>query len=834
MNTPQLCDDRSPRRWKLRAQREQAYHSVLNGFDYLEVSEDQRTLTVYFFRELTQELSEGNFRIDGGRRIREIRVIRVSLPDDEQADGEAFLIITVNKPGDFSTYTVSVVEKDEQGRPTQRPLTGFDPRYSSLDFSFKVNCPNDFDCQTELVCPPVVRSEPEFDYLAKDYSSFRQLILDRLTLIAPHWQERHIPDLGITLIELLAYVGDYLSYYQDAVATEAYLDTARRRISVRRHVRLVDYRMHEGCNARTWICIETRTNLPELQPKDFYFTTGYDNRTLDNPASQSADSREFFEPMGAKPLRVIADHSSIDFYTWGEKQCCLPQGATAATLKDEWKTSNSEERRLHLKVNDFLLFEEVLGPKTLSPSDADPTHRHIVRLTRVHQDLDLLYGQPVVEVEWAVEDALPFALCLSAIGPPPKCQHTERISRACGNLVLVDHGRWIFAEDLGKVIAKDTLLRCEGEGHIAETFISSEPFTPQLLKSPLTFRQPLKEEGPATGRLIQDPSGALPQLELEEWLQEGSIRNSWTPLYDLLSSHGRDRNFVVEVDDEGKTHLRFGNDELGRSPKAGSRFKATYRVGNGSAGNVGAEKITQMLFRCGGLDGADIRVRNPLPARGGIDQESVAEVRQLAPHAFKSKLQRAITAEDYARLSEQNPKVQRAAANLRWTGSWYEAQVAIDSLGSETPGQALLNDIERYLQTYRRINHDTAVRKARYVPLHIVLQVCVLPDLRCQVKAELHDLFSNRILANGQRGYFHPDNLTFASPIYISVLVSTAQKVPGVQSVRVIRMERLNEGSNREIELGVLTLGVLEIAQMDNDPSFPENGKFELDLRGGR
>ena len=38
-----------------------------------------------------------------------------------------------------------------------------------------------------------------------------------------------MPDLGITLVELLAYVGDHLSYYQDAVATEAYLDTARQR-----------------------------------------------------------------------------------------------------------------------------------------------------------------------------------------------------------------------------------------------------------------------------------------------------------------------------------------------------------------------------------------------------------------------------------------------------------------------------------------------------------------------------------------------------------------------------------------------------------------------------
>jgi hypothetical protein len=49
---------------------------------------------------------------------------------------------------------------------------------------------------------------------------------------------------------MLAYAADQLSYYQDAVATEAYLGTARRRTSARRHARLVDYFMHDGANAR--------------------------------------------------------------------------------------------------------------------------------------------------------------------------------------------------------------------------------------------------------------------------------------------------------------------------------------------------------------------------------------------------------------------------------------------------------------------------------------------------------------------------------------------------------------------------------------------------------
>src|SRR6185436_6967994 len=86
------------------------------------------------------------------------------------------------------------------------------------------------------------------------------------------WRERHAPDIGITLVELLAYIGDYLSYYQDAVATEAYLDTARQRISVRRHARLIDYQMHEGCNARAWVCVETDSDC-KRNSRDIYFVT---------------------------------------------------------------------------------------------------------------------------------------------------------------------------------------------------------------------------------------------------------------------------------------------------------------------------------------------------------------------------------------------------------------------------------------------------------------------------------------------------------------------------------------------------------------------------------
>ena len=137
------------------------------------------------------------------------------------------LTVTVDASGDFSTYVLRLRTSITDDSP---PAT-FDPQLSSVPFSFKVDCPTDFDCAVPDACPPEVLPEPEIDYLAKDYASFRQLMLDRLAALAPDWTERNPADLGIALVELLAYVGDHLSYYQDAVATEAYLGTAATRVS---------------------------------------------------------------------------------------------------------------------------------------------------------------------------------------------------------------------------------------------------------------------------------------------------------------------------------------------------------------------------------------------------------------------------------------------------------------------------------------------------------------------------------------------------------------------------------------------------------------------------
>jgi hypothetical protein len=634
------------------------------GLDYVEVDEERQQLSVHFLGKLPPELAENkpgierHLRLEGGQRIRDIRIVDVDPVVDPDELSDDHLVVRLDRLGDFSTYTLRLAGVDH-----------VDPRYDHLDFSFHLDCPRDLDCAPVCPCGPPVLAEPAIDYLAKDYASFRRLILDRLAILLPGWSERHVPDIGIALVELLAYAGDYLSYHQDAVATEAYLDTARRRISVRRHVRLVDYRLHEGCNARALVCVQVSAGL-SLDPARTAFVTGLDEVLGSHPTVLEWDdlrdvppnAYDVFEPMRRQTIHLRPAHNEIRFYTWGDRECCLERGSTSATLLDTWVGTpaptgeaaaavaavaagsprcTDPTRALQLEPGDLLVIEEVIGPETAVPADADPTHRHPVRLTRVTRREDPVVRTaddrptPYVEVEWGPADALPFPVCICTIGPSPDCRFLDGVSVARGNVVLVDHGRTTGPEDLGGVPTLRTEALCLCADHPGDVRTVAGAHEMHLGSVPLTFRQPLPADRNAAGRRVaaarlmhQDVRAAVPQVRL---VSEPPQR--WRPRYDLLASGGGDPHFVVEIDDEGVANLRLGDGELGMQPTAGTAFSARYRVGNGTSGNVGAEAICHLVLDGHRRSGLTVTVRNPLPAAGGTDAEPTADAKLFAPHA---------------------------------------------------------------------------------------------------------------------------------------------------------------------------------------------------------
>ena len=229
----------------------------LNGIDYLEVTGPPgcgTELAITFLKDATGlALTPANVVVTGDTAV--------SVTGVAAATAQATRVVTVqlDQTGDFAPYTLRLaavqVAADGTVTATPDPPDGLDPVLSTVTFSFKAGCPSPADClpaSTATPAPPA----PDINYLARDYDGFRQVMLDRLAVLAPAWTERHAADLGIVLVEALAYAADHLSYQQDAVGTEAYLGTARSRISLRRHARLVDYRVGEGCNARALVAVD--------------------------------------------------------------------------------------------------------------------------------------------------------------------------------------------------------------------------------------------------------------------------------------------------------------------------------------------------------------------------------------------------------------------------------------------------------------------------------------------------------------------------------------------------------------------------------------------------
>jgi predicted phage baseplate assembly protein len=238
-------------------------------------------------------------------------------------------------------------------------------------------------------------------------------------------------------------------------------------------------------------------------------------------------------------------------------------------------------------------------------------------------------------------------------------------------------------------------------------------------------------------------------------------------------------------------------------------------------------------LRSGILEDAPLTVRNPLPATGGVDPEPIAQVKLLAPYAFQTELLRAVTTDDYVSLAEAIPGVFQAAATLRWTGNRATVLVAIDPAGTETLSDDLRAAVATGLEPARQIGQDLEVVGAAYVPLDIVLEVTIDPDyLRDDVEAALLQVFGSGVLPNGSPAMFNWQNLGFGVAIYQSRLIAAAQSVTGVQAVRVVRIARLLDETSGAPE--AIVLGPLEVAQLDNDPSAPQRGIFQLQLAGGR
>ncbi|MEM1319226.1 MAG: hypothetical protein AAGG75_03165 [Bacteroidota bacterium] len=838
--------------------------SQVAGIDFVFVDKTQQQLDVYFFEHinghtnpLLNSLLDNQIVIsspDAGEGLQLIPATIIDANNWPTENGRRVLRLQTPVAGDFTHYYLFIDDPN------------VDPYYNNIRFSFKANCESDLDCAPPPhECPPEELVDFPVNYLARDFWSFRRALLDFASQRYPEWTDRLEADGGIMLAEVMSALGDEMAYYQDRIAREAYLETATQRRSVRRHARLVDYTVHDGRGAQTWIDVQVRPSA--AIPMEDFVPTGV-------PIYAASDSglRTYFEigtdlqQMLASPkVRYNVDHRRNRFlpHIWDEDDVCLNVGTTemhvqsqVAFLFDSANLAPDPMNQYDNRISEWVLLQT-------QPNDpAIPARRHMVKLIAIEDTTDPVFGTPITRLEWEEAQALPFEMNQSfmevhanmipatagisveqyfIVGREPSSlpiplAEQERLDRAVERQGHDETLTYLFSlpgSDFNQLVwLGDDVRKAEPELHLEEVVFDNgaNEWVPEL---GWDWRRAL------VGR---DPSNS----EANDFmLDDGSWRR--------VKGYYRQTEEIVHKDyasDAGKT-IRFGDNEFGRTPTEQTVFRVHYRLGGGKNDNVAADTLVHipqsaeevMIPTSNGPIKVALAftplnfiesVNNPLAANGGMDPESNREVRQLASEAFRAVTCRAVRPEDYAEAAERLDWVQKAGATFRWTGSWLSAFVTPDPrdtvLLSETHRTSLVQQLDRFRQAGR----EAHVLDPIYANMHLEITICVAPDAyKGEVKEQvLLALFGRRGLRPIE-GYFDPDNFTFGTPLDRSTLEAAIQQVPGVRAVESISYERRGFFQLQAFKKLTYDPGKDTIIRVENDPLHPERGSVKLLMNGG-
>lgn len=460
---------------------------------------------------------------------------------------------------------------------------------------------------------------PDHSYMARDYASFRSLLSDHLLRsLADAGGEPPVASIEMALVEAMAYVADYLSYYQDAVGTEAYPQTARQRISLARHARLLGRRLNEGCCARTLIHFEIAAERVEL-PMGTQLLTAVPGWTS---------------------LHVPEDFShgdAISFTTLHPVTLC--KGKQRLSLAQN-RAPSAGDCSVHLAGQaDGMTAGDVVLLQT-----QDDRWAQAVRLRRVTRHATTTH------IEWHSSDALRSDL------PTGAALHI------LGNIALAEEGHFEQARQPVKPNGPAGPWLFDGATPAYAAASGDAPACALLDPDPETAEPVIiLHEG------WHAPTG------------HGWPHRTWHARRDLVGAGPSDRVFVVEADRTGQLRLRFATEDRGLQPDPAMPLFARYRVSRGSQGNIAADTIAHLvgadhriiaignpLPARGGCD------PEPLEA---------ARLRIFAGHQ-RDPARRCVTPDDYCELVRQQADVLACTAKVAATGPLRKIELAVLRAGN--------------------------------------------------------------------------------------------------------------------------------------------------------
>jgi len=803
----------------------------------------------------------GGHRVTAGDGAGQVRVTDIS--DDTTDDN--ILVLKISPIGDYSTYTLRI------------NYLNMDPIFSEINFKFRPGCFN--LCAPEWDPAPEPKKDPVIDYLAKDYDSFKHTLISAMMERVPGWAPTSEADLDQVLLELFSAAADELSDYQDRVMNEAYFVTARKRVSLARHARLMDYHIHQGSQASTWLALKMAEDEVFVLPGGFHVWAGNESEDSSSVVFMTYEQKPLF--FLNIDFQVILDDGNL---TDEMRNIFIENGIILSPninisvkyLKNEWLITDVINRQTYyirnaeenLKVFAPHLHHLLIEMRLYTWSNSIPA----LSAGSTHADLKVSDGLE------ASADELRNLLCSPGVThiliqeelnpltgkrtgrDPGKRQLLKLQSGDDAADTMFDPltGEWFvrvrweendilkndycFTINCQEGIVEDVslfygnLVEVYHGRKVTVVFIDSEV----TLANPDEFHFERTENWGTICRLPQGPlaykntpqGGEVPPestLEVKVETSEGGTKK-WNEVISLIHSDEDDEHFMVETDEDGKSIIRFGNGINGSKLPDNAVVHCSYQIGKGPEGNVGAEKLKNFNRS----DYPQIEeCWNPFNVTAGTAPEPVDEIIRRVPEAYRFRQLRAVTLRDYIDRAEELAEVSKASARYAWTGSWKTVLITIDPAGTAEMNDELRKKIASHLDAVRLIGEDLEIRPPRFVPLEINVTLCIHSDYWPEdIKSILEQEFSDGFTPDGRQAFFHPDLWTFGQVLRNSQIIGRVQSIEGVDHVVSVTIKRWNDVISGTGE--IIKVGPDEVIQVRNDPDHREKGYIFFDPRGGR
>lgn len=314
-------------------------------------------------------------------------------------------------------------------------------------------------------------------------------------------------------------------------------------------------------------------------------------------------------------------------------------------------------------------------------------------------------------------------------------------------------------------------------------------------------------------RVLLRPAGSTPDGGRDVVIvsELGGATDLWTRRETLAFSRADQRDFVVEIDEDDRATVAFGDGALGAIPPSGALIKASYRVGGGQAGNVPAGAI-QTIVGAPQLALLGATVVNPAPATGGAERESIEHAVQHAPGVFRS-LRRAVTAADYEALARNF----KGVAKVRAVGAgWNTVTLFVAPDGKGKVSDVLKAGLQSYFEDKRMLTQIVNISDVECVPIYVTAEVAVQSFyVRADVVAAV-----KRAAAELLRF----DRVDFGQTLYLSKFYEVSQDVPGVEFVNITEFGRDVPGSTIDPR------GKIEL-RSDEVPVIPADDDYAAGMR---